>query len=240
MVKVPATRRLILGALGDGGVRSSREVGEITGLPKSALWEGLRRCWVGGLVLRSDRPRYESERLNKGRAGRPRNTRPFHLYALRPHGVDQLEVGGRRLVAFSESPVEPGGVPRHSKAKTILEFLSPNRDRAFFSTEIASSLKVRGVKPVDVMANIRRYERKGLVYVRGCGGHDYRSPFREGYLITGIDREKNRDQALSEAVDRTNDALSHRETTNPVIETVHRVRDIILEATKLRDLVSFS
>lgn len=66
----------------------------------------------------------------------------------------------------------------------ILEFLSSNRDKALFSTEIASSLKVRGVKPVDVIANIRRYERKGFVYVRGYGGHDYRSPFREGYLIT--------------------------------------------------------
>ncbi len=71
-------------------------------------------------------------------------------------------------------------------------------------------------------------------------GHDHRNPFREGYLITWVEQEENRDQALSEAVDRTNDALSHRETTNPVIERVHRVRDIILEATKLNDCVSFT
>ena len=38
----------------------------------------------------------------------------------------------------------------------------------------------------------------------------------------------------------TNTALSHRETTNPVIERVHRMRDLVLEATKLRDLVSFT
>ena len=37
----------------------------------------------------------------------------------------------------------------------------------------------------------------------------------------------------------TNTALSHRETTNPVIERVHRMRDLVL-ATKLRDLVSFT
>ena len=41
-------------------------------------------------------------------------------------------------------------------------------------------------------------------------------------------------------MDITNTALSHRETTNPVIERVHRMRDLVLEATKLRDLVSFT
>ena len=79
MVGVPRTQPLIAETLSDGGVRSSREIGEITGLPKSALRECLRRCWVAGLVLQSERPLYESERLNNGRAGRPRNTRPFHL-----------------------------------------------------------------------------------------------------------------------------------------------------------------
>ena len=87
------------------------------------------------------------------------------------------------------------------------------------------------------MANVRRYERRGLVYVRGYRAHDHHSPFQEGYLITWIDQEKSRDEALADAVDITNTALSHRETTNPVIERVHRMRDLVL-ATKLRDLVS--
>ncbi len=126
------------------------------------------------------------------------------------------------------------------RPRQFWSFLAQIGIRRSFRQRSPSSLKDRGVKPADVMANIRRYERKGLVYVRGYRGHDYRSPFREGYLITWIDQEKNRDQALSEAVDRTNDALPHRETTNPVIERVHRARDIILEATKLRDLVSFN
>ncbi len=240
MVKPPSTQRLIAGALIDGRVRSSREIVEITGLSKPASWEGLRRCWVGGLVLRSEQPRYESERLNKGRAGRPRNTRPFHLYALRPQGVDRVDVDGRTLVAFSKSFLDARGGGSESKARSILEFLRSNSGKAFFSREIASSLQGKGVKLADIMANVRRYERRGLVYVRGYRTHDHHSPFREGYLITWIDQEGSRDEALAEAVDVTNVALSNRETTNPVIERVHRVRDLVLEATKLRDLVSFT
>lgn len=96
------------------------------------------------------------------------------------------------------------------------------------------------MKLADIMANVRRYERRGLVYVRGYRAHDHHSPFQEGYLITWIDQEKSRDEALAGPVDITNTALSHRETTNPVIERVHRMRDLVLEATKLRDLVSFT
>ncbi len=137
---------MIAEALSDGRVRSSREIGEITGLPKPALWECLRRCWVGGRVLRSERPLYKSERLNKGRAGRPRNTRPFHLYSLRPAGVDRVEVDGQALVAFSKSSVDEEGRGPRSKAQTSLEFLRSNSGKAFFSTEIASSLKEMGVR----------------------------------------------------------------------------------------------
>ena len=90
--------------------------------------------------------------------------------------------------------------------------------RAFFSREIASSLYGKGVKFADIMANVRRYERMGLVYVRGYRADDHHSSFQEGYLITWIDQEKSRDEALADAVDITNTALSQRETANPVIE----------------------
>ena len=111
--------------------------------------------------------------------------------------------------------------------------------KAFFSREIASSLHGKGVKLADIMGNVRRYERRGLVCDRGCRAHDHHSPFQEGYLITWIDQEKSRDEALADPVDITNTALFHGETTNPVIERVHRMRDLVL-ATKLRDLVSFN
>ena len=91
-----------MAVLADGSVLSSREIGQLTGVPKSALWEALRRCWGNGPVLRSDKPVYEREKLNKGRAGRPWNLRPFHLYALKPAGMDHLQSNGHRLVGFSE------------------------------------------------------------------------------------------------------------------------------------------
>ncbi len=48
MVKLPTAQRLITRAPGDGKVGSCREIGEMTGPQKPALWEGLRRSWVGG------------------------------------------------------------------------------------------------------------------------------------------------------------------------------------------------
>jgi hypothetical protein len=159
---------------------------------------------------------------------------------LRPAGVDQLENKGSRLVKFSDSVKDPRGGNGKSKAGRILEFLKTNSGKAYFSKEIAEALKDQGVRAGDVMGNLRRYERKGLVYVRGYRGHDHRSPFKEGYLITWVTQNVDRDDALGEAIERTDKTLANRESTNTVIQRIHRVRDVILESTKLRDLASFS
>jgi len=121
----------------------------------------------------------------------------------------------------------------------IRRFLEENCDRAFYSKEIAEALKGEGVKPRDVMSTLRRAERKGLVYIRGYRTHDRQTPFKEGYLITWIDPDKPREQALEEAIQRTEKALAEKASTSPIIERVHRIRDVIIESTKLRDLVSF-
>jgi hypothetical protein len=162
------------------------------------------------------------------------------LYALRPAGVDLIEYQGSRLVQFSNSAKDARGGNGGSKARRILDFLLSHKDHAFFSTEIVKALKDSGVRAGDVMANLRRYERKGMVYVRGYRGHDRQSPFKEGYLITWIEQGIDRDKALREAIDRTNKALANRESTNSVIQRIHRVRDLILESSNLRDLASFS
>lgn len=87
----------------------------------------------------------------------------------------------------------------------------------------------------DVMATVRRYDR--LVYVRGYRSEERQTPFREGYLLTWINQTKEHDAALEEALKRTNSVLADRETTNPVIERVHSIRDRIIEASSLRELV---
>ena len=55
---------------------------------------------------------------------------------------------------------------------------------AFFAREVADLLADRGIRPPDVMSNVRRLERRGLVYVRGYRGVGRETPFREGYIIT--------------------------------------------------------
>jgi DNA-binding MarR family transcriptional regulator len=234
------SRLLILSALGDHRPKSCRQVVEATGLTRSSVYNALYLCWKQGLVLRTEKPLYQRERIFKGRGGVTQNTRPYHLYLLRPVGRDSVDIGGRRFVGYAEEHLDPRGGGKLSKARKILSYIREHGDRAFFSKEIAEALRDKGVKVRDVMSNVRRFEEKGLVYVRGYKTDERQTPFKEGYLITWLNPEMPRKQAIKEAVERTNRALKGRISSSPLMERVHRVPDMIIEHTQLRKLVSYT
>jgi hypothetical protein len=149
-------------------------------------------------------------------------------------------VEGRRFVPYSEEYLDPRGGGSVSKAKRVLDFLRENQSKAFYTTDVAESLKDEGVNIRDVMANVRRYESRGLVYVRGYKTEDRETPFREGYLITWLDASKPREQAIGEAVERTEERLGGAVAGSPLMERVMRPRDIVVEHSKLRRLVGFT
>ena len=239
MARPTSSRNSVLGVLADGKPKSHRDVLTATDLTESGVWQALRRAWENDLVLRTKKPLYEPEKLFKGRAGIRRNLRSYHLYMLKPKGVDRLQLKGQEYVSYSKRYLDVRGGGARSKARIIQEFLQKNREKAFFSTQLAKALKDEGVRTVDVMSNARRWEKRGLVYIRGYRSDDRQTPFKEGYLLTWIDKNKDRDQALQEAIERTTKALVKQGSTSPIIERVHRIRDMIIEASKLRDLVSF-
>jgi|GEM_PF-5628009 len=98
----------------------------------------------------------KAERIFKGRAGVTRNLRKYHLYMLKPEDKDAVVFQGMRFVKFSGRKKEE----KPSKARIILEFLEKNKDKAFFSKEIAEALRDKGIKPPDVMSNVRRFEKR--------------------------------------------------------------------------------
>jgi len=100
-------------------------------------------------------------------------------------------------------------------------------------------LKDEGVKVSDIMSNVRRFEKRGVVYVRGYKTEERQTPFKEGYLITWLDEKLPREQAIEEAIQRTNKVLEDRSSASPSIERIHRFRDIVIEHSKLRRLVGF-
>jgi len=211
---------------------------EETGLTSKTIGSSLYRLFKSGAILRTEKPTYEALRAFKGRAGIKKNTRAYHLYVFAP-GKDSITVKGLRLVKYDKKHLDKRG-SRKSKAQIVREFLKENCERAFYSTEIVDALKEEGVEPRDIMSTVRRAERRGLVYVRGYRTHDKQTPFKEGYIITWIDPNKPREQALEEAVQRTEKALKDKASTSPIIERVHMIRDVVIENTKLRDLVSFN
>ncbi|MCW4002623.1 MAG: winged helix-turn-helix domain-containing protein [Candidatus Bathyarchaeota archaeon] len=235
MAGLGETQKKLLKALSNGSPRTLRQLTKETGISSKAAGNSLQRLWRDGYVLRTEKPAMEPDRVFKGRAGVSTHLKRYHSYILKPKDAGSFRVQGLEFVKFKTQLK----VEKISKAKIILSFLEKNLGRAFYSKEIAEALKDKGIKPRDVMTHARRFERKGLVYVRGYRTHDRQSPFKEGYLLTWIDSTKPREQALEEAVQRTDLALSEKSATNPIIERIHIIRDQIIEATKLRDLTSF-
>jgi len=227
-----------LGALFEGTPLCLREIMAETRLSSSAAGMALYRAWKAGLVLRTAEAVCETERVFRGRAGSSNHTRPYHLYVLAPEGVDELVEEGRRFVGYGEEHLDPRGGGGVSKAGRVRGFLEEHRDMAYYSKEVAEALEGYGVKPCDVMSNVRRFERKGLVYVRGYKSAERQTPFKEGYLLTWIDQGLPRDEAIRGAVHRTDRALEGRASSSPIMERVHRIRDMVLEYTPLRKIVS--
>jgi len=229
----PDTQRRIAAVLSDGKPRSFRELTAQTGLNSKQVEGALYRLWIRGDVLRTEKPIYEAVKAFKGRAGIKKNTRAYHLY-IYAAGKDSLSFQGLQFIACENSEK-----PAETKAELVRRFFEDNSSQAFYSIEVLEALKDRGIKQRDVMNTMRRAERKGLVYVRGYRTHDQQTPFKEGYLITWIDPNKPREQALEEAIQRTEKTLAQNASTSPIIQRVHVIRDMVIEATKLRDLASF-
>jgi len=229
---------LIIEALSDGKPKSSMEIARLTGMKNSAVWAALGRCWQKNLILRSKVQLMVCHNNFKGRNGLTKNLRLYHLYLLKTGSSDSLVVGNQEFSSYRRSDY-PLPLPE-SKASCIFNFIKSNSRRAYFSTEIVKALSRNEVKPSDIMSNVRRWERKGLVFVRGYRLDDRQTPFKEGYLITWLDPLVAREEAIKNAVEKTEKSLLASETTNPTIQRVHRVRDIIIESSRLRELVSYS
>jgi DNA-binding Lrp family transcriptional regulator len=229
---------LVLKVLSDGIPRTNREVAEKVNLTDKAVVNCLHRLWKGRIIFRTEKPIYEALQSFKGRSGIKKNTRAYHLYALGPKDNDSLVIRGLRLVKYKEKYLDKRGSGK-SKAKTIRKFLIENLNEAYYSNELAELLKDEKIKQSDVMTTMRRAEKSGLVYVRGYRTHDGQTPFREGYLLTWLDPNKSREQAIEEAIQRTEKRLADKASTSPIIERVHMISDAVIEATKLRDLVGF-
>jgi hypothetical protein len=231
------TQQAILSVLNDGKPRSLRELVNETGLTAKSISNSLYRLWKSSSILRSEKPSYEALRSFKGRAGIRKNTRGYHLYLYKPTR-NSASINGTRFVKY-DGKVKEKRNSKVNKSELIRNFLRKNHGKAFYSTEVAEALKDKGIQQRDVMSTVRRAEKKGLVYVRGYRTHDAQTPFREGYLITWIDSSKPREEALEEVVYRTETVLADKASISPIIQRVHRIRDMVIESTKLRDLASF-
>jgi len=211
--------------LSSNGPASLRKVADGVDEKPDIVCHCLRRLWKKELILRTREPVFRFENHHKGRAGLVGNTRAVNYYVLNDSdaGAVYVKYDERKKDGRSEGIV--------SKARRILEFLRENKDKAFYSVDIVKAL---GVNRSDVMSNMRmRYEPKGLVFIRGYQSHDQRSPFKKGFILTWIDQNLPRDQAIREAFERTNKVILENPTSNIIQERIRLIRDQLLTSNEL-------
>lgn len=129
--------------------------------------------------------------------------RVFHKYALKPDGVDSLVVGGVCFVGFDEKYLGGNSPKGESKARRIIRYIMENGGKALYSTDIFNALKEFGVKKPNIMSVVRRYDKRGVVFIRGFRTEKSQTAFTSGFLITRIDPELPRAKAIEEAFQRT-------------------------------------
>ena len=103
---------------------------------------------------------------------------------LRFDGSESLSVEGVRYVPFSED-VLSGKFPKgKSKARMIVDYLEEHQSKAFYSLDVWEALESEGVTKPDIMSTVRRYEKKGNVFVRGYRSDRNQTPFARGFILT--------------------------------------------------------
>ena len=238
LVLMSETRKKILSSLVDGKPLSARDIMVLSGLGKDQVYNGVSRAWRSGSVLRTRDPKLVNEVAFRGRGGNVSHCRPFHLYVLRPPGVDEVSIDGDLFVSFGEEFKDPRGGGSVSKASRVIDFLRDNHGEAFFSKDVVEALEEYGVQVRDVMPAVRRQAKKGSIYVRGYKTDVRQTPFLRGFLLTWIDAGKPRQLAINEALERTDARLLGEAAASPGMERIHRIRDIVLEHSRIKQLVS--
>jgi hypothetical protein len=229
------SRDRLLELMSDGKPRSTRGIAEKLDITSRAAESVCYRCWRTGLLLRTAKPLRETCKTFAGRAGHRYNTRLYHLFILQ-NGADETELENLKFLSFVRTPK----ISKPNKSQLILSFLRNNFDRGFYTTQIAEKLKGEGVTIRDISCNLRRYEKRGLIYFRGYRSAEHETPFAPGYIVTYIDPNKDRGIAITEATERTELLLEGGSHVNPLADRIRMIRDELLKARELKEIVSLN
>jgi hypothetical protein len=232
----PNARALIVSLLLDGKEQISREVAQQLGFGLDVINTTILRAWQKGELLRTKKAIFEKIEVPKGRLGIKRNIRGYHKYTV-PVTYEKGESftkDGSEYVSYSEANLDHHRPEEKSKSQLVIDFLRDNSDKAWFSTQVRKQQGEDLIKACDVMTGVRSRAKKGWAYVRGYTTDSYSTPFRECFLLTWIDQDKPQEQAIKEAFERTEVALSQSGNSSPIATRIHRFRGLLIEAARAK------
>lgn len=148
---VPLSVRVYNFLISNGAV-CLRDVYEALGEKPSRVDDCFRRLWKKCLILRTAERNFQFEVNHKGRAGCVGYTRAINYYV-----VNNCHEIPANFVSYEDRKKDGRSRDVESKASRLLNFLKDNKDKAFYSVDIAKELEI---KSCDVMSNVRRFEKK--------------------------------------------------------------------------------
>ena len=119
------SQQKIVSILSDGKPYSQRDLAKNTRLGSRVVECALKRLWMRGIILRTEKPIRKHQEVFRGRAGYGRNLRSYHLYVSAPKDTNSIVLTGTRFLKC-ENKLPKNAQPRKSKAQLVLDFLRDN------------------------------------------------------------------------------------------------------------------
>jgi hypothetical protein len=215
--------------LSDGAPRSIRRIAGDLHLGEDSTYNAVYLLHRRGAILRSAKPHVEEEGEEFGPIAPQR-----YFWMLRHQGEKDCAVEAETFIGYK--PREGESLSQH-----IIDYVRQHlRDKAEFTTDVRRDIEKRLGRTVIqsmVMYALSRHRHRE-VYVRGYQGAERMTPFEQGYAVTWIDPNVQREQALAEAKQRTDKLLQDEQTSSPLFQRVHSIFDIVTDISLKRDIAS--
>jgi hypothetical protein len=217
----------VMRLLEDGKPRSVKQIAPEIGLEDECVYNAVHLLHRAGALLKGEKVQ-APESINRWQKSRGQL-----LWLVASNGEKEAFNGGQKYVAYRR---------REGKSlyQTILSYIREElRDEAAFTTAVRIDLEKRlGIRMSQsmIMSVVDRYRRE--VYVRGYQSPHRMTPFEQGFAVTWLDPRLPREQALTEAKERTDRLLQGEQTTSPLFQRVHSIFDIVTDVSLKRDIAS--
>jgi len=155
------------------------------------------------------------------------------LYRIRESDEKVVRFQGKEFFAYERRKGK-------SKNRQILGWVLRNlKDRAMFTVDIRQRLRREGleVPQSHIMSALKPFDLK-TIYVRGYQTANAQAPFQRGYAITALNPTLTQDEAIEDAIRKTDRLLKDQPTKSPVLDAAQKAYAVVTDLSNRKDIAS--